>query len=159
MKYFSIFAAALAFAGPALAQTPTVRVGTFHQPSLVVAFYRSPMWAERMKSAMQERERAKQANDTKKVAELEAWGSGQQELAHKQLEGEAPITNILEQLAGAFPVVAQKAQVALIVADVRYASGTVQTVDVTDHLLDWMKADEATRKIVRELRARPMPPH
>ena len=36
----------------AVAQAPaqTVRVGTFHKASIVVAFYRSPLWAENLKA-------------------------------------------------------------------------------------------------------------
>jgi hypothetical protein len=136
------------------AQTPAqpIRVGTFNQQSIVVAFYRSPLWADRLKEKRAEGAAAKKANDTKKVQDLNDWGGGSQELAHRQLAGEAPIANILEALAPAFPGIAQKSQVAMIVADLPYASASVETVDVTDQLLDWLKADEATRKIVRDLR-------
>lgn len=150
--------AAFAIAPPiAMAQMPpqTIRVGTFHKPSVVVAFYRSPMWAEQIKEKMAEREAAKRANDTKKVQELEAWGGKQQELAHQQLTGEASIANILDSLAVAMPEIGRKAQVAAIAVDLTFASSLVETVDVTEQILDWLKADEATRKIARELRSRP----
>jgi hypothetical protein len=39
-----------------------------------------------------------------------------------------------------------------VVPDLPYADGSVQTVDVTDLILDWLKADEATRRIVKDLR-------
>ena len=134
----------------AVAQAPaqTVRVGTFHKASLVVAFYRSPLWAETLKAKMAEMA----ANDTKKVQELDAWGNAQQETAHQQLAGEAPITNILEALAPAWPEIAKKARVSMIVADLPYADSSVQSIDVTELLLDWLKADERTRTIVRGLK-------
>ncbi|MGA2771821.1 MAG: hypothetical protein ABSG26_13500 [Bryobacteraceae bacterium] len=137
----------------AVAQAPaqTVRVGTFHKASIVVAFYRSPLWAESLKAKMAEMAVAKAANDTKKVQELDAWGNAHQETAHQQLAGEAPITNILEALAPGLPEIAKKARVAMIVADLPYADSSVETVDVTDMLLDWLKADERTRTIVRGL--------
>ena len=94
---------------------------------------------------------AKAANDTKKVQELDAWGNARQETAHQQLTGEAPITNILEALAPGLPEIAKKARVAMIVADLPYADSSVETVDVTEMLLDWLKADERTRTIVRGL--------
>ena len=94
---------------------------------------------------------AKAANDTKKVQELDAWGNARQETAHQQLAGEAPITNILEALAPAWLEIARKARVAMIVADLPFADSSVQTVDVTEALLDWLKADERTRTIVRGL--------
>ena len=130
----------------------TVRVGTFHKASVAVAYYRSPLWAETLKSQMAAMQAAKRANDTQKVKELEEWGGKRQEIAHRQLTGEAPITNILEALTPAFPEIARQAQVAIVVADLPYADASVQTVDVTDSILDWLKADEATRKIVQELR-------
>ena len=130
----------------------TVRVGTFHKASVAVAYYRSPLWAETLKSQMAAMQAAKRANDTQKVKELEEWGGKRQEIAHQQLTGEAPITNILEALTPAFPEIARQAQVPIVVADLPYADASVQTVDVTDSILDWLKADEATRKIVQELR-------
>ena len=129
-----------------------VRVGTFHKASVAVAYYRSPLWAETLKSQMAAMQAAKRANDTQKVKELEEWGGKRQEIAHRQLTGEAPITNILEALTPAFPEIARQARVAIVVADLPYADASVQTVDVTDSILDWLKADEATRKIVQELR-------
>jgi hypothetical protein len=154
MKLLSNLAAvaliALLGTAPLLAQ-PT-RIGTFDKRSVVVAFYRSPLWAGILKSKTAEMESARKANDTKKIEELKAWGGASQELAHRQLAGKAPITNILEALAPAFPEIAQKADVASIATDTPPVNAEVQTVDVTDLLLDWLKADEATRKIVRDLR-------
>jgi hypothetical protein len=141
---------------PALAvaqsSAQTVRVGTFHKASIVVAFYRSPLWAESLKAKMAEMTAAKAANDTKKVQELDAWGNAHQETAHQQLAGEAPITNILEALAPGLPEIAKKARVAMIVLDLPYADSSVEKVDVTEMLLDWLKADDRTRTIVRGLR-------
>jgi hypothetical protein len=37
------------------------------------------------------------------------------------------------------------------VAELPYADSSVETVDVTEMLLDWLKADERTRTIVRGL--------
>jgi hypothetical protein len=147
-------AAAGLLAALAVAQAPaqTVRVGTFHKPSIVVAFYRSPLWAVTLTDKKLEMEKAKALNDTKKVQELDAWGNAHQETAHQQLAGEAAITNILEALAPGLPEIAKKARVAMIVADLLYADSSVEKVDVTEMLLDWLKADERTRTIVRGLK-------
>jgi hypothetical protein len=152
MKLTNLAATGL-IAALAVAQAPaqTVRVGTFHKASIVVAFYRSPLWAETLKAKMAEMAAAKAANDTKKVQELDVWGNAHQETAHQQLAGEAPITNILEALAPGFPEIAKKARVTMIVADSPYADRSVEKVDVTEILLDWLKADERTRTIVRGL--------
>src|ERR1039457_2215554 len=114
MKLLNLAAIALIAAlAVAQASAQTVRVGTFHKAPIVVAFYRSPLWAETLKAKMAEMAAAKEANDTKKVQELDAWGNAPQETAHQQLAGEAPITNILEALAPAWPEIAKKARVAM----------------------------------------------
>ncbi len=135
-----------------LLSAQTVRVGTFDKAGIAVAYYRSPLWAEVLKSQRAALQAAKLANDTLKIKQLEEWGAKQQKIAHQQLTGEAPITNILEALAPAFPEIAQRAQVAIVAPDLAYADKSVQTVDVTDYILDWLKADEATRNMVRDLR-------
>jgi hypothetical protein len=152
MKTLPILAAFAALSSSAAAQ---IRVGTFEKVSVVVAYYRSPAYAERLKSAHAERDAARTAGDSKKVEELEAWGGKQQELAHRQLAGEAPIDNVLEALAPALPGIAQAANVAAIAPDLPYANPMVQKVDVTGQILDYLKADEATRKIVQQMRGRP----
>ena len=160
MRFSSTLAILGLIAGLAHSATAAepVRVGTFHQQAIVVAYYRSPLWAETLKQKFAERAAAKQAGDEKKVKELEAWGGAAQELTHRQLAGSAPLTNILEALQPAFAEISQKEHLARIVSGSAPADPAVQTVDVTDQLLDWLTADEATRKIVLELRKPHAPP-
>lgn len=136
----------------------TVAVGTFDRNSVIVAFYRSPVWGETMKQKRAEQEAAKKASDTKKVEELEHWGSSSQQTAHKQLAGEAGIGNIVEALQPGFREIAAKKHLSVIVAEVPYAESTVKTLDVTDELLDWLKADAQTRKMIADMRAAKAPP-
>ena len=153
MKVLSILAAAIIVtAGPASAQT--IRVGTFHKQSVVVAFYRSPLWADVNKAKVAELDAARKANDSGKVQDLETWGTMHQELAHRQLAGEAPISNILEALSPGLPEIARRADVRLIAPDLAFADRGVQAVDITDLLLDYLKADANTRAMVQDLRKR-----
>lgn len=149
MKTFLGLAIALALAAPA--QT---RVGIFDKPSVVVAYYRSPMWADVLRAKRAERDAASKSGDSKKVEELDAWGPAQQDLAHRQLAGEAPITNILEALQPAFAEIAKTAHLDRILTGPPPAGGHFETVDVTDQLIDWLKADERTRNIIRDLRGK-----
>jgi hypothetical protein len=57
------------------------------------------------------------------------------------------------------PEIAGKANVAVIAADLSYTASGIETVDVTEQILDWLKADAATRKIVRELKGAPAHEH
>jgi hypothetical protein len=150
MKLLTIVLAAAALTAN-LAGAQTIRVGTFHKPSVVVAFYRSPLWADALKAKHSELDAARKANDTQKAQDLEGWGQTQQDLAHRQLAGEAPIDNILAALAPQLPELARKAGVVLIAPDLPYADRTVQTVDVTDLLLDCLHADQRTRDMAQEL--------
>jgi len=150
MRHLSILAAAIAiFAGSAAAQT--IRAGVFDKQAVVVAFYRSPQWAEVTKAKVAEQAAAKQANDTAKVQELEAWGTGHQELAHRQLSGEAPITNIVEALAPGLPEIARRAGVNLVVVDVAFADAAVQQVNVTEFVQEYLRADARTMSIIHNL--------
>ena len=74
MKLLSILTALLA--ASAVYGQPG-RVGAFDAPSIVVAYYRSPMWAEALRSQKARLDEAKRVNDTRKVQELETWGSAQ----------------------------------------------------------------------------------
>ncbi len=130
----------------------TVKVGTFDRPSIVVAFYRSPMWSAVVQGKKTEMQQAKAANDQKKVEELNKWGGDSQEMAHRQLAGEAPIDSILEMMKPMLATVAGQAHVASIVPEVPGADKTAATVDVTDLLLDQLQADAQTRQIVDQLR-------
>ena len=151
MKLLSTIAAIVALAvSPVGAQT--LRVGTFQKQAVVVAFYRSPLWSETTKAKIAERDAAKKANDTAKVQELEAWGSGHQELSHRQLAGEAPITNIMEALAPALPEIAKRAGVSLITEDIAFTDPSIQKVDITDLLLTHLNADARTLAIIHDLR-------
>jgi hypothetical protein len=139
----------ITLAGMAQTPAPTVRIGTFDKRTIVVAFYRSPIWAEVLKEKLAARDAARKAGDTNKVRELESWGRNHQDVAHRQLEGEADISNIMEALAPAFQDICQKERLARVVpATEPGASAT----DVTRQLLDWLKADATTRKIVEDLR-------
>jgi hypothetical protein len=147
-----IISAMVALAGALPLTAQTVKAGTFDKTSIVVAFYRSPLWTETMKRKHAEMDEAKKANDGNRIAALEKWGESTQETAHRQLAGEAPLSNILEELQPAFAEIAGKAHVSLIAPDLAFVDKTVETVDVTSLLLDWLKADEQTRKIISGMR-------
>lgn len=126
------------------------RVGTFHRPSIVLAYYRSPQWADVLRQKRTELNAAKQANDRQKVDELDKWFGQAQELAHKQLWGNAPIDNILTAIAPAIEDLRKADNLSSVVASTG-PDATSQTVDVTAQLLDWLKADEKTRDFIRQM--------
>jgi hypothetical protein len=120
------------------------RIGSFDRQSIVIAYYRSPQFAAMMKERTAARDNAKKAGDTARVRELEQWGASAQEVAHKQLYGDEPLTNILDALEPALDSIRIALKVRTIVAASAAPAGR-QVIDVTPQLLDFLKADEKTR--------------
>ena len=131
------------------------RVGVFDERSLVVAYYRSSAGKDLVKAKMEELKVAKAAGDSAKVAALEKWGTEQQELAHRQLAGQAPITNILEYLKQFLPDVAQAAGVDVIPGSTLYLGTRVEKVDITDLLVARFNLDAGTREMIEKMRRKP----
>lgn len=130
---------------------PAERVGVFHHPSVVAAYYRSELWLRQVRERRDAMEAARRAGDRVKAAELERWGREAQRLAHRQLAGKAPVDNVWEALQPLLPEVAARAGVSRVVLD---PPPDAEAIDVTETLLDALQADPATRKIAADLRRR-----
>lgn len=111
-----------------------IRVGTFERKDLLIAFYRSTHFDKIMKEWTAELEQAKKDGDEAKAKEIEARGAATQEVAHKQLAGEAPLTNVLEQLKDDMPKIAKMAGVQMIVEKPLFSDGSVELVDITKQM-------------------------
>lgn len=131
------------------------RVGVFDERSLVLAYYRSSVSNQLVKAKVEELKVAKAAGDAAKVAALEKWGAERQELAHRQLAGEAPITNILEYLKPLLPDVAQAAGVDVIPGSTLYLGTRVEKVDITDLLVARFNPDAKTLEMIEKMRRKP----
>jgi hypothetical protein len=81
----------------------TFRIGTFQRTELMVAFHRSKQHDDVLKELIRQRDEARAAGQDARAKELDAQGAAMQERAHRQLAGEAPITNILTHLKDAWP--------------------------------------------------------
>ena len=128
-----------------------VRVGTFDRQAIALAYYRSPLWAEVLHQKRMEMQAAKQANDQQKVNELDKWFGDAQELAHRQVFENAPIDNVLKAIAPAIQELCKTVSLSTVIP-APAPDGASQTVDVTAQLLDWLKADEKTRDLIRQMR-------
>jgi hypothetical protein len=147
----ALFIAAACLSLPFVAaRAQTDRVGTFDRQSIVIAYYRSPMYAVTLKERIAARDSAKRTGDSARVRELEAWGARQQETAHEQLAGNAPITNILDALRPVLDSLTKAANLRNI-AQARPEDARAGVVDVTPALLDWLKADAKTREIISQM--------
>jgi hypothetical protein len=111
------------------------RIGTFRRAELLVAFYHSAIWDKELQSLKNQLEKAKAEGDQKRVQEVESQGSALQERAHKQLTGEAPLTNILPYLQSAWKKVAKEAGVSVIIEQPVFYDESVELIDVTTLLV------------------------
>lgn len=128
----------------------TVRIGTFDRRTVALAYYRSPQWADLLQQKRAELAEAKRAGDTAKAEKLEAWGGQSQDLAMQQVFGNAPIDNVVAALAPAFTEIEKQENVSSVVPAPAAQPAAVQ-VDVTNRLLDWLHADEQTRKLISQM--------
>jgi hypothetical protein len=129
---------------------PISVVGTFARSSIVLAYYRSPLWSAILADRRYELKTVKAANDTARAKQLEKYGGESQELAMQQLAGKAPIDNILAVLQPEFTELSGKMKLSSIVESPAAGSKT-PGVDLTSLLMDWLKATSETRKMAVEL--------
>ncbi len=144
---------------PASSSTPAAAknilvAGTFDKSSIVLAYYRSPIWAAILADRRFELNRVKAANDTTRAKELEKYGGESQDLAMQQLAGKAPIDNILAVLQPEMKELTSKMKLSAIV-EASAADPKAATVDVTPLLMDWLKASSETRKMAEEMHQQP----
>lgn len=132
-----------------------VRVGVFDSRAVAVAYNRSEAFTSWLTGIAAETEKAKAAGDENRIKELEVEVQAHQELAHKQVFGTWPVSEILEQIADKIPVIATKAGVDVIVSkwQITYKSPGVELVDVTDLVVEPFHPDDDTRKVINEIRA------
>jgi hypothetical protein len=138
---------------PVAAQSIPV-VGTFDRTSIVIAFYRSPLWAAILADRRFELNAVKAANDTARAQELEKYGAESQDRAMQQPVGKAPIDNILAVLQPEFRELSSRMKLSAIV-DASAADPKAAAVDVTPLLMDWLKASSETRKMAEEAHQHP----
>jgi len=127
-------------------------IGTFDRSSIVLAFYRSPLWEAILDDRRFELSAVKAANDTVRAKELEKYGGESQDRAMQQLAGKAPIDNILAVLRPEFKDLAARLKLAGVVESAA-ADSKAASVDVTPLLMDWLRATSETRKMAADLHA------
>jgi hypothetical protein len=157
-------AGSLVIGGAALADGPTgggeaagLRVGTFDSRAVAVAFVRSEMFEQDLRRMIEEHKQAKAAGDQEKVKKLEAQGQARQEQAHRRGFGTAPVDEILARIKDKLPSIAKRASVDVIISKwaLTYSTPGTRFVDVTDLIIEPFEPDERTKRIIRELCAKP----
>jgi len=120
---------------PAAPPSTGVRVGTFQRGSLVMAFYRSAFWSDKLGALMEQRRKAGLDGDNATIDRIEGQIRAMQALAEKQLAGREPIDNIYDQLKPMWAEIAREANVQLIVEEPLFLAPNTPLVDITIYLL------------------------
>ncbi len=131
---------------------PRIRVGTYDSRAIAVAY--APSRFNPVGEKMKEYEKAKQAGDGARVAELEAWGEKQQRRLHRQGFARVPVDDLLAPVKDRLAEVAQRRALDLVAWSCDYTGPGVEVVDVTDDLVALFEPSEKTRAIVAEVRRR-----
>ena len=112
------------------------RVGVVKRTDLLIAYYGSAYHREYLDKLRNEQQRAREAGDEKRVAEIEKTGKAAQELAHRQLAGKAPLTNITTRISDILAEVARENNLDIIVEKTdaeKYRDAEI--IDVTEAVI------------------------
>lgn len=119
---------------PAAEAAISETVGTYRRYDLLVAYYASDMFHQRLEALRQERDAALAAGDKAGAEALERRGEALQDRAHRQLQGTEPLDNIMADLKDAIPRVEGELGVSRLVEDTEALPAGTRTVDATPAL-------------------------
>lgn len=131
-----------------------VRIGVFDSRCVAIAYGRTDFLKE-MDSIRTLHAKAKEAGNQEIVKELGQLGPTKQVLMHQQGFSTGSVNNILEKVKEKFPAIAKENNVKLIVSkwEVMFADESLELVDITDQLTALFNPDEATNKIIENIKA------
>lgn len=140
-------------------ERPMVVVGVYDSRAVATAWVRSDAFGQYLRAQTRDiqsaRDRARESGDLELAEELDALGPAMQRRIHEQGFGTAPVDGILARIAEDLPAVAAEAGVDVVVSRwaLTYRAPDARLVDVTDLLVERFEPDEATRKVIGDLRA------
>jgi len=139
-------------AGDEPAKGAKIRIGTYDNRAIALAFFASRFNPIAEKRAAYEK--AKAAGDQAKMKELEKWGPQFQRQLHFQTFGRAPVDDLLEPLKEKVAQLARDKKLAAITMSCDFTGDQVELVDVTEDLVKLFdpKPLDKTLQSVREVR-------
>jgi hypothetical protein len=148
--------AAVCFPGAASAQAP-LRIGVFDSRAVALAWARSPEVSTYFSQLRADYEQARQANDAKRMKELDQEAQWQQIRLHQMGFSTGPVGAVLEKVKDKLPGIARQERVVMIVSrwELPYADPAIEQVDVTLALVKLFNPDEQTLKMIGEMKNQP----
>jgi len=112
-------------------ENATGGVGVVRRVDLLVAYHSSVRHDETIRGLVRDRDAARDAGDTAKVAALEAYGSMMQDVAHRQLAGDEPLYTVLLGVQDELRAIMVEHSLGCVVE----AGPGVRGTDITDELV------------------------
>jgi len=128
-----VIVVAVALSPAVAADDHVMRVGTYDNRAIAIAYAHSDYLPHKEKMA--ELDAAKAAGDTARVRELENWGETHQHAVHLMGFGNAPVTELLALVGDGIPGVAENAGVDVIARACDFVGQDIEVVDVTMELV------------------------
>lgn len=150
-----MLASALVYTGSLFAESAPVRIGTYDNRVIALAYYRSALYKQVLETKMAAYETALAEGNTAKASSLKTWGEQSQALAHRQTFGRYPVHELLRQVSDQLPLVCKNESVEAIVWQCDGTADTVELVDVSLALAELFDPDAATLKTIENIRKKP----
>lgn len=149
--------AALGAGTDAPVRTPPLKVGIYDSRAVAVAAVNSTLGSKPVEKAMAEYEKARQAKDEKKMAEIKSKMGARQRRQHEQGFSTASVMNWMALIQDRLPEVAKRAGVQMIVSkwELAWLGDGVEKVDVTDELIQAFGPSEKGAKWASQIQAKP----
>jgi hypothetical protein len=133
------------------AEAGKVRIGTYDNRAVAVAYAASRY--NPVKEKMAAHQRAKAAGDRDAAKALEAWGERHQRLLHFQGFSRVPVGDLLEPVKDGVRELVGRRGLAAITMGCDYAAGDAELVDVTEDLVKLYDPSEKTIATARQVRS------
>lgn len=135
-------------------ETVKIRIGTFDSRCIAMAYGRTDFLKD-IEELRTQHAKAKEESNQELIKELEQLGPTKQVLMHQQGFSTGSIINILEKVKDKLPAIAKDKNVKITVSkwELMFADENFELVDITNELVALYNPDEATRKIIENVKA------
>src|SRR3990170_3628597 len=135
--------------------TDTFRIGTFDSRCVALAYGRSTEFMQLRDSIETLYSKAKADSNKEKIDEIEQYKPTMQVLLHQQVFSNGSIVNIVEKITGKISSIAKENKLNMILSkwEITFTDGSIELIDITDQLTALFNPDEATNKIIKDIKA------
>ena len=136
-------------------ETANLRIGTFDSRCVPLAYGRSAEFIQLRDSIETLYSKAKDDSNKAKIVEIEQYKPTMQVLLHQQVFSNGSINNIAEKIKEKISAIAKQNKLNMILSkwEITFTDGSVELVDITDQLTALYNPDEATKKIIDNIKA------